>query len=75
MLWGDGRRSENIEDRRGISIPGGIAGGGVGVLVIALIAMFFGVDPRVILQEAGQSQATRLGDGVARKPWMPLASR
>ena len=57
MLWENGRRSENIEDRRGIRMPGGIAGGGVGVVIIALIAMFFGVDPRVILQEAGQGQA------------------
>ena len=56
MLWEDGRRSENIEDRRGISMPGGIAGGGLGVVVIALVAMFFGVDPRLILQEAGQGQ-------------------
>jgi len=56
MLWENGRRSENVEDRRGIGV-GGIAGGGVGVVVIALIAMFFGVDPRVILQEASQGQA------------------
>ena len=56
MLWENGRRSENVEDRRGIGI-GGIAGGGVGVVVIALIAMIFGVDPRVILQEAGQGPA------------------
>jgi predicted metalloprotease len=53
MLWQNGRRSENVEDRRGIGV-GGIAGGGIGVVVIALIAMFFGVDPRVILQEADQ---------------------
>jgi len=56
MLWENGRRSENVEDRRGIGV-GGIAGGGLGVVVIALIAMFFGVDPRVILQETGQGQA------------------
>ena len=56
MLWENGRRSENVEDRRGIGV-GGIASGGVGVVVIALIAMFFGVDPRVILQEAGQGPA------------------
>ncbi len=56
MLWENGRRSENVEDRRGIGI-GGIAGGGVGVVVMALIAMFFGVDPRVILQDAGQGPA------------------
>ena len=55
MFWENGRRSENVEDRRGISLPGGIAGGGgVGVVVIALIAMLFGVDPRLILQEAGR---------------------
>ena len=57
MFWENGRRSDNVEDRRGISMPGGIAGGGLGVVVIALIAMFFGVDPRLILQEAGQGQA------------------
>ncbi len=53
MRWQSGRRSENIDDRRGMRMPGGIAGGGIGVVVIALIAMFFGVDPRVILQDAG----------------------
>jgi predicted metalloprotease len=57
MFWENGRRSENVEDRRGIGV-GGIAGGGVGVVVIALIAMFFGIDPRLILQEAGQGQAS-----------------
>jgi predicted metalloprotease len=57
MLWENGRRSENVEDRRGIGV-GGIAGGGIGVVVIALIAMFFGVDPRVILQDAGQGTSS-----------------
>jgi hypothetical protein len=33
-----------------------MAGGGIGVIVIALIAMFFGVDPRLILQ-GGQAVA------------------
>ncbi len=35
----------------------GIAGGGVGVVVVALIAMFFGIDPRVVLQNAGSGPA------------------
>ena len=56
MFWENGRGSENIEDPRGVSLPGGIAGSSVGVVVIALIVMFFGVDPRLILQEAGQGQ-------------------
>lgn len=51
MLWQKGRRSSNVEDRRGMGV--GIAGGGVGVVVVALIALFFGIDPRVILQNAG----------------------
>ncbi len=58
MLWENGRRSDNVEDQRSLSMPGGIAGGGVGVVVIALIAMFFGIDPRLVLQEAGQEQVS-----------------
>jgi predicted metalloprotease len=46
----DQERSSNIEDRRGMSVGRGVAGGGIGIVVIALIAMFFGVDPGVILQ-------------------------
>lgn len=40
-----------LEDRRGAGgLPGGgLAVGGIGGLVIALIAMFFGIDPSVIL--------------------------
>lgn len=52
MRWGSGRRSDNIEDRRGMRIGGrGLAGGGIGTIVIALIAMYFGVDPSVILNQ------------------------
>ena len=61
MRWESGRRSENIEDRRGMRMPGGLAGGGIGVVVIALIAMFFGVDPSVILQDAGSPQPSQTG--------------
>lgn len=50
MRWGSGR-SSNIEDRRGMG-GGKLAGGGIGTIVIALIAMYFGVDPSVILNQA-----------------------
>ena len=53
MRWQTGRRSDNIEDRRGMSVGKGVAGGGIGVIVIALIAMFMGVDPSVVLDQAG----------------------
>jgi predicted metalloprotease len=53
MRWRSGRQSENIEDRRGMGIPRGVrvgGVGGVGILVLALIAMFLGVDPSLLLQ-------------------------
>jgi predicted metalloprotease len=53
MRWKSGRRSSNIEDRRGRRIGRKTAGGGIGVLVIALIAMYFGVDPSVFLNQQG----------------------
>ena len=51
MRWQLGRRSDNIEDRRGMPVGRGAAvGGGIGTLVLVLLAMYFGVDPSVILQ-------------------------
>jgi len=46
-----GRRSDNIEDRRGMPVGRGAAvGGGIGTLLLVLVAMYFGIDPSVILQ-------------------------
>jgi predicted metalloprotease len=54
MRWERGRRSDNIEDRRGMRVSGrGMAGGGIGAIVLALVAMYFGVDPSVVLNQAG----------------------
>src|SRR5512146_827318 len=53
MRWRGGRESGNIEDRRGIG-PGMI-GGGVGAVVLAIVAMLFGVDPREVLQGGDQA--------------------
>ena len=44
-----GRQSDNIEDRRGFGGPL-VAGGGIGTVVLLLLALFFGFDPRVILK-------------------------
>lgn len=63
MRWQDGRRSSNIEDKRGRRVPGKVKGGGIGVIILALIAMYFGVDPSIILnmsqglQPQGQEQS------------------
>ena len=50
MQWRMGRRSDNVEDRRGGGVPMGVAGGGIGTIVLVLAALFFGFDPSVILQ-------------------------
>lgn len=49
MRWRGGRQSENVEDRRGLS-TGTMVGGGLGTLVVVLLAAFLGVDPRPFLR-------------------------
>jgi predicted metalloprotease len=50
MRWRTGRRSSNIEDRRGRRVSRGVAGGGLGTVVIVLVALYFGVDPGALMQ-------------------------
>ena len=69
MRWRGERESSNVEDRRGMSGGGRIAiGGGLGTLVIIIIAVLLGADPRQILQQVpndtapSTSQAPRPGN-------------
>jgi uncharacterized protein len=50
MRWEDQERSQNVEDRRGRPAARGIVGGGIGTIVIVLLALYFGIDPSTILQ-------------------------
>ena len=53
MRWQMGRRSDNIEDQRGMPVGrGAVVGGGIGTIVLVLLALYFGVDPSVVLQGA-----------------------
>ncbi len=52
MNWKGRRQSENVEDRPGISGGTLVAGGGLGTLVLALIVMFLGGDPKDVLQQS-----------------------
>jgi uncharacterized protein len=54
------RESQNVEDRRGggggfggRGLPIGVAGGGIGTVVLVVLALLMGVDPRVILEGDG----------------------
>jgi len=58
MRWQMGRRSDNIEDRRGVGVGGVAIGGGLGTIVLIVIAMFLGVDPSVLLQGSDTSVST-----------------
>jgi predicted metalloprotease len=51
MRWKSGRRSDNVEDRRGIRLSGKTAGGGFGMIVLVLLALYFGVDPSFIFNQ------------------------
>ena len=54
MDFRNGRESNNVEDRRGQGGRGLRGGGkiGIGTIVLALVAMYFGIDPSVVLNTA-----------------------
>jgi uncharacterized protein len=57
MRWEGQEQSDNVEDRRGMRMPGGRAGLGCGgVLLVLVIAVLTGKDPTQLLQFLQQSQ-------------------
>lgn len=54
MDFRNGKESNNVEDRRGQGRRGLRGGGkiGIGTIVLALVAMYFGIDPSVVLNTA-----------------------
>lgn len=54
MRLNDRQESENVEDRRRMSAPAGMAVGGGGLIII-LIALFLGVDPQKLQQVVGNA--------------------
>jgi len=50
----EGPGSSNVEDRRGMSRGGrGLMGGGIGMIILVVVGLLFGIDPRVLLGVAG----------------------
>lgn len=57
MRWRGERQSSNIEDRRGIG-PKVAVGGGLGSIVILILALLFGADPRQFLEQVPDTGST-----------------
>ncbi|MFM7464135.1 MAG: neutral zinc metallopeptidase [Cyanobium sp.] len=72
MRWSDGRRSENVDDRRGRPGPAMAAGGiGLGGLLLAVVVGLLGGDPMVVLQQMGTGGG--MGGPTASRPRQPTA--
>lgn len=70
MRWQEGRRSDNVEDKRGVP-PGVAIGGGIGTLIIVLIATFLGADPRQVVNLIQNNQQASPNQGGAPVPGDP----
>jgi len=79
MRLDDQRRSSNVEDERGSGGGGGfglpVIGGGIGTLVILIIAALFGINPRSLLQQqpAPQTQQRQAPSQPGATPADPQA--
>lgn len=62
MRWQGRRGSDNIEDRRRIGTGGMVGGGGVGLLVVALLVWALGGDPMAVLQQGDGGGITQGGE-------------
>ena len=68
MRWQGGRRGGNIDDRRGLG-GGAMAGGGIGVIILAAIGyFFFDIDPRTTTQLASQFGGAGVSEGRQGSP-------
>ena len=77
MRWRDGRRSSNIEDRRGQRAAPRLLGG-IGTIAVILVAMYFGVDPTPLLegmQSGGQASSPGTRPSAQDLKDDPLADR
>jgi predicted metalloprotease len=65
MRWKGRRQSQNVEDRRSMRGPALAGGGGLLGLILVLVVIFLGGDPRPLLQEM-QNNPQRQQAGPAR---------
>lgn len=65
MKWQGGRRSGNIEDKRGMSGGQKLTIGGIGGVIVLLIGFLLGGDPAQLLNQMQQGASTEQGEYVS----------
>jgi len=68
MRWRGERQSTNIEDRRGLSGGKVAVGGGLGTLLVIVIALLFGADPRQFLEQVPTDQPSQVQTSRPQNP-------
>lgn len=68
MRWRGERQSTNIEDRRGLSGGKVAVGGGLGTLLVIIIALLFGADPRQFLEQLPSEQPSQVQTSRPQNP-------
>ncbi len=59
MKWEFGRRSSNVEDRRGMPVGPAVVGGGIGTILLAIVVTLLGGDPSAVLNQAPPTTSNR----------------
>ncbi len=67
MRWQGERESDNVEDRRGMGGGRIVLGGGAG-LVVVILALLFGVDPRALLNQTRLDTSAPVAGSQSAKP-------
>src|ERR1043165_5130903 len=67
MRWRGERQSTNIEDRRGMSAGKMAVGGGLGTVLIMILALLFGFDPQTLLQQVPADETSPVQSSRSQK--------
>ena len=68
MRWQFGRRSQNVEDRRGMGASAPVVGGGIGMVLLAVVVTLLGGDPGAILDQMAPQNAPADSSSQAARP-------
>ncbi len=60
MRWRGERQSSNIEDRRGMSVGRVAVGGGLGSILLVILALIFGADPGQLFEQVPNNPSSEV---------------